>query len=166
MDTIRYWSRSCVSITRWYRARDQLRRLEGELGSEPDPTQLLEYQRIETEYTSLGGYTVEQTAQELLSGLGFPAGQFQMPCKNLSGGWRIRVHLAGLLLQQSDLLLLDEPTNHLDVESVVWFGRVYSKLPHAVILISHDRRLIDRFSNRDFRVSAPSLSLWPGNLKK
>ncbi|MFH1018242.1 MAG: ABC-F family ATP-binding cassette domain-containing protein [Pseudomonadota bacterium] len=150
----------------WYKCRERLRRVEGSLGSEPDAQRLAEYQRIETEYTALGGYHVEQTAQELLSGLGFSVDQFGRPCKELSGGWRIRVHMAGLLLQQADLLLLDEPTNHLDVESVLWFEDFLRAYPHSVVLISHDRRLMERFATEILEFAPPTLSLWPGNLKK
>jgi ATP-binding cassette subfamily F protein 3 len=149
----------------WYRARQSLHHLEKQLAQSADEKYLEQYHEAENQFTFLGGHSVEQSARELLTGLGFKAGQFDRPATQLSGGWRIRCHLAGLLLQQADLLLLDEPTNHLDIESVKWFEEFLQHYPHTFMLISHDRRLVQRLANNILEFAPPRLTLWPGSLK-
>ena len=150
--------------TEWYRSREELKRLEVAL--QKDTGLLVRYQKVEAEFSALGGFYVEQTAKELLSGLGFEAKQFGDSASTLSGGWRMRCHLAGLLLQSADLLLLDEPTNHLDVESVAWFEEFLKTYEKSIMIISHDRRLIDRIANQILEFAPPQMTLWPGNLRK
>ena len=128
----------------WFETRLALHDIQDQLDHSSDEKELARYQQIESRFSFLGGHDVEQTARELLSGLGFKAEQFDQPAMQLSGGWRIRCHLAGLLLQNADLLLLDEPTNHLDIESVRWFEDFLSQYSGSFMIISHDRRLIQK----------------------
>ena len=150
----------------WYTAKQHVSDLEKKLARKSDAQRLAAYQDAEHRFTVLGGHIVEQSAKELLSGLGFQPSQFDSPAQNLSGGWRIRCHLAGLLLQEADLLLLDEPTNHLDVDSVEWFEDFLQNYPHTFMVISHDRRLIQRLSNNILEFAPPQLNMWPGSLKQ
>jgi len=150
----------------WFEARETLRKLEELLSNSSDAAHLNRYHDVEREFTFLGGHDVEQNARELLTGLGFEVAQFEQPASQLSGGWRIRCHLAGLLLQEADLLLLDEPTNHLDIESVKWFEEFLKQYSHSFMIISHDRRLIQSLANNIIEFSPPQLTLWPGSFKQ
>ena len=150
----------------WFEARESLRKLEELLTDSGDDGHLTRYHTVENEFSFLGGHHVEQSAKELLTGLGFEVAQFEQPATQLSGGWRIRCHLAGLLLQEADLLLLDEPTNHLDIESVKWFEEFLKQYAHTFMIISHDRRLIQRLANNIIEFAPPQLTLWPGSFKQ
>lgn len=150
----------------WHQAQKELRTLEKKLQEDQDQKTLSRYHDAEILFAGLGGYDLEQTARELLSGLGFDPGEFDRPATELSGGWRMRCHLAGLLLQQAELLLLDEPTNHLDMDTVVWLEEFLRNSPHAVMLISHDRRLIERTTDDILEFTPPKLTFWPGNLRR
>ena len=150
----------------WFEAREAMNRIEGQLSESPDEKLVGRYLEIEHQFSILGGHQVEQTARELLAGLGFRSGQFGDPASQLSGGWRIRCHLAGLLLQEADLLLLDEPTNHLDIRSVKWFEEFLEQYRHSFMLISHDRRLVQRLARSILEFAPPQLTLWPGSLRQ
>tara|TARA_R110002124_G_scaffold90982_2_gene231841 strand:+ start:2882 stop:4795 length:1914 start_codon:yes stop_codon:yes gene_type:complete len=102
--------------------------------------------RISEIYTRLGdidAYSAEARAGTILSGLGFDADAQQRPCSDFSGGWRMRVALAAVLFSEPDLLLLDEPTNYLDLEGTLWLQAYLKKYPHTIIIISHDRELLN-----------------------
>ena len=150
----------------WFDARERLTRAAQELAESHAERNLKRYQEAETRFGFHGGHAVEQTAREILSGLGFQVEQFEHPATQLSGGWRIRCHLAGLLLQRADLLLLDEPTNHLDIESVKWFEEFLQEYPRTFMIISHDRRLIQRLASSVLEFAPPQLNLWPGSFKQ
>ena len=150
----------------WFETRLALHDIQEKLDHSSDAKELARYQQIESRFSFLGGHDVEQTARELLSGLGFKADQFDQPAMQLSGGWRIRCHLAGLLLQNADLLLLDEPTNHLDIESVRWFEEFLNQYPGSFMIISHDRRLIQKLATSVLEFAPPQLTLWPGSFKQ
>ena len=150
----------------WFETRLALHDMQENLDHSPDEKELARYQQIESRFSFLGGHDVEQTARELLSGLGFKAEQFDQPAMQLSGGWRIRCHLAGLLLQNADLLLLDEPTNHLDIESVRWFEDFLGQYSGSFMIISHDRRLIQKLATSVLEFAPPQLTLWPGSFKQ
>jgi ATP-binding cassette, subfamily F, member 3 len=107
-----------------------------------------EYGRLQDRYTSMGGYSLEFEAKRILGGLGFSTEDLSRMTDSFSGGWLMRIALAKLLLANPDLLMLDEPTNHLDLESVVWLERFLRSYEGAVILISHDRDLINSFSTK------------------
>ena len=101
----------------------------------------------------LGIDTMEAEIEKILIGLGFSRKDFQRQTDEFSGGWRMRIELAKILLQQSDLLLLDEPTNHLDIESIQWLEDFLDTYPGAVVLISHDRAFLDNLTNRTVEIS-------------
>ncbi|MEZ9894423.1 ABC transporter ATP-binding protein [Vibrio lentus] len=115
--------------------------------------------KIET----IGGYTINSRAAELLDGLGFRQEQMTWNLTQFSGGWRMRLNLAQALLCRSDLLLLDEPTNHLDLDAVMWLERWLQNYPGTLILISHDRDFLDPIVNRIVHVENQQLNEYTGN---
>ncbi|KPK87396.1 MAG: glycosyl transferase family 2 [Bacteroides sp. SM23_62_1] len=105
----------------------------------------------------LGGTSLEATVEQTLAGLGFRRDEFHKPTAEFSGGWRMRIELAKLLLGNNDLLLLDEPTNHLDIESIQWLEKFLSDYPGAVVIISHDRAFLDSATHRTIEISMGSV---------
>ncbi|MGB0393011.1 MAG: ABC-F family ATP-binding cassette domain-containing protein, partial [Flavobacteriaceae bacterium] len=103
---------------------------------------------LNQEYELLGGYTYQAQTARILVGLGFKESDFHQQTITFSGGWRMRIELAKLLLQEHDLLLLDEPTNHLDIEAIIWLEAFLAKYAGAVVLVSHDIRFLDQVTNR------------------
>jgi len=104
-------------------------------------------------YHILGGHDYVALTEQTLSGLGFERHDFKRPTRELSGGWRMRVELAKILLRKPDLILLDEPTNHLDIESIIWLENYLATFPGAVILVSHDRTFLDNVTKRTIEIS-------------
>ena len=113
-------------------------------------------------YEQLGGYALEAKAHRVLAGLGFAPGDGERPMRELSGGWRMRVALARLLLAEPDVLLLDEPTNHLDVDSVAWLEAHLQDWPGAILFVSHDRDFIDAIAERVFELANESITEYVG----
>ena len=103
-------------------------------------------------YALIGGYNYQGTTERILQGLGFKADDFDKKTDTFSGGWRMRIELAKLLLQDHDVLLLDEPTNHLDIESIIWLEEFLTKYRGAVVLVSHDKMFLDHTSNRTIEI--------------
>ena len=114
-------------------------------------------------FEALGGYTMQAQAEEILEGLGFSTEELQKPLKSFSGGWRMRVMLAKILLQKPSLLLLDEPTNHLDLPSIKWIENYLAGYEGAVIIVSHDRAFLDRTTNTTVEVLGGKLVPYAGN---
>ncbi len=112
-------------------------------------------------YELLGGYQYQGETEKVLQGLGFKRSDFDKPTSTFSGGWRMRIELAKILLQQNDLLLLDEPTNHLDIESIIWLEEYLRQFPGAVMLVSHDRMFLDQLTNRTIEISLGRLYDYP-----
>jgi len=113
---------------------------------------LNEMQDLNTQYEMIGGYTYQAKTEKILLGLGFSTAHFNAPTDTFSGGWRMRIELAKLLLQENDILLLDEPTNHLDIESIIWLEGFLKKYKGAIMLVSHDRMFLDQVTNRTIEI--------------
>jgi ATP-binding cassette subfamily F protein 3 len=115
-------------------------RIIKELEDKPDDADLLDdYSHALHDFEVAGGYEMEHRTAQVLEGLGFSTLDLQKPYDQFSGGWRMRVLLAKMILQQPQLLLLDEPTNHLDLPSIEWLERYLQGYPGSVVIVSHDR---------------------------
>ena len=117
-------------------------------------------------FEALGGWNLEDKAKKILSGLGFVDNQFTEPMDTFSGGWRMRVALASILLQEPDILFLDEPTNHLDLEATIWLESFLSKWKGGMVMISHDREFLDRSINKILEIDFKIITLFHGNYTK
>ena len=104
-------------------------------------------------YELLGGYNYQGNTEKILQGLGFQREDFDKLTDTFSGGWRMRIELAKLLLQNNDILLLDEPTNHLDIESIIWLENFLKVYAGAIVLVSHDKMFLDNVTNRTIEIS-------------
>ena len=124
-----------------------------------DPHRIAE---IQTRLVDIDAHSAPARAASILSGLGFSAADQLRPCAEFSGGWRMRVALAATLFAQPDLLLLDEPTNYLDLEGTLWLQDHLAKYPHTLIVISHDRDLLDTAVNQILALDAKKLTLYRG----
>ncbi len=105
------------------------------------------------QYEILGGYNYQGETEKVLQGLGFKREDFEKLTDTFSGGWRMRIELAKLLLQNNDVLLLDEPTNHLDIESIIWLESFLKNYSGAVVIVSHDKMFLDNVTNRTIEIS-------------
>lgn len=117
---------------------------------------------IQHRLADIDAWSAEGRAAAILKGLGFTAEEQLMPCSDFSGGWRMRVALAGVLFAQPDLLLLDEPTNYLDLEGALWLEAYLQKYPHTVLIISHDRGLLNRAVNGILHLENKKLTFYQG----
>ena len=124
-----------------------------------DPARIAE---VQTRLADIDAWSAEARASSILKGLGFGQEEQSMPCSAFSGGWRMRVALAGVLFSAPDLLLLDEPTNYLDLEGALWLESYLAKYPHTVITISHDRGLLNRAVTSILHLEDRKLSLYQG----
>jgi ATP-binding cassette, subfamily F, member 3 len=111
----------------------------------------------------LDGYSIHHKTEEILQGLGFANGDLGKPYKNFSGGWRMRVLLAKMILMNPDVLLMDEPTNHLDLPSIEWLEKYLVHYPGAVVIVSHDRFFLDRMVNKIVELYQKELHFYTGN---
>ena len=119
---------------------------------------------IQMRLADIDAWSAEARAATILKGLGFTEEEQAMPCSAFSGGWRMRVALAGVLFSAPDLLLLDEPTNYLDLEGALWLEDYLAKYPYSVIVISHDRGLLNRAVNSILHLEDRKLTLYTGCL--
>lgn len=115
------------------------------------------------EYEEAGGYNVQHQTEEVLQGLGFENSDLKRPYKEFSGGWRMRVLLAKMILQQPDLLLLDEPTNHLDLPSIEWLEKYLQHYKGAVVIVSHDKYFLNRMVKKIVELYQKELHFYNGN---
>ncbi len=122
-------------------SHDELTRLSAEAETATEPNRIAE---IHTRLADIGAHSAEARAASILSGLGFDADAQARPCASYSGGWRMRVALACVLFNEPDLLLLDEPTNYLDLEGVMWLESFLRNYPYTVLIVSHDRDLLNK----------------------
>ena len=114
---------------------------------------ILDLDTVSTRYELLGGYNYQGDTEKILQGLGFQRTDFDKLTDTFSGGWRMRIELAKLLLQKNDILLLDEPTNHLDIESIIWLENFLKSYAGAIVLVSHDKMFLDNVTNRTIEIS-------------
>jgi ATPase subunit of ABC transporter with duplicated ATPase domains len=124
---------------------------------------LARFGEVQEEYEHLGGYTLEALAREVLHGLGLSDDQIDADVGRLSGGWKMRVALARVLLGKPDVLLMDEPTNHLDIESIIWLEQFLKTLPSALLMTSHDREFMNRVVGRIAEIDAGEITVYSGN---
>ncbi|MFT4151447.1 MAG: ABC-F family ATP-binding cassette domain-containing protein [Paracoccaceae bacterium] len=124
-----------------------------------DPHRIAE---VQARLADIDAWSAEGRASAILKGLGFDAEAQLRPCSDFSGGWRMRVALAGVLFAQPDYLLLDEPTNYLDLEGALWLESYLQKYPHTVLIISHDRELLNRSVQAILHLDNRKLTLWQG----
>jgi ATP-binding cassette subfamily F protein 3 len=113
---------------------------------------MVDLNEIQHQYEILGGYNYQGETEKILIGLGFKRSDFDKLTDTFSGGWRMRIELAKLLLQKNDILLLDEPTNHLDIESIIWLEQFLKNCPGAVVIVSHDKMFLDNVTNRTIEI--------------
>src|ERR1700731_3287346 len=124
---------------------------------------LARFGEVQEQYEHLGGYALEAQAREVLHGLGFQDDQIDGDVGELSGGWKMRVALARVLLDRPDVLLMDEPTNHLDIESIIWLEQFLKTYPGALLMTSHDREFMNRIVSKIAEIDAGEIIVYSGN---
>src|SRR5689334_2352066 len=124
---------------------------------------LARFGEVQEEYDHLGGYALEAQAREVLHGLGFDDERIDGDVGALSGGWKMRVAMARVLLGRPDVLLMDEPTNHLDIESIVWLEDFLKSLPGALLMTSHDRDFMNRIVTKIAEIDGGEVTTYSGN---
>lgn len=134
-----------------------------ELEKTGDESLANDYADLLHEMDVLDGYSIQHRTEEILQGLGFSNPELHKPYKNFSGGWRMRVLLAKLILQNPDVLLMDEPTNHLDLPSIEWLEKYLMHYPGAVVIVSHDRFFLDRMVTKVVELYQQRLHFYTGN---
>jgi len=152
------------------RAGDLHHELEKLQNAMSDPAQAADMDRIlarfgevQEEYDHLGGYALEAQAREVLLGLGFEDEQIDGDVGALSGGWKMRVAMARVLLGRPDVLLMDEPTNHLDIESIIWLESFLKSLPGSLLMTSHDREFMNRIVTKIAEIDGGEITSYSGN---
>ena len=141
----------------------EIEELGKELERTGDEKTLHDYSDKLHELETLGGYNIHHRTEEVLQGLGFSNADLQRPYKEFSGGWRMRVLLAKMILQQPDLLLLDEPTNHLDLPSIEWLEKYLQHYQGSVVIVSHDKYFLNRMVTKIVELYQQQLHIYNGN---
>jgi ATPase subunit of ABC transporter with duplicated ATPase domains len=143
---------------------DELERRMADPEQLEDMENILErFGHVQEEYEHLGGYALEAQAREVLHGLGFADDQIDSDVGELSGGWKMRVAMARVLLGRPDVLLMDEPTNHLDIEAIIWLERFLKPYPGALLMTSHDREFMNRVVNKIAEIDSGEITVYSGN---
>lgn len=138
-------------------------KLSETLGDDEMARVLEEYGNLQSEFEQLGGYDLESRAAEIITGLGFPPEDHHRPTESYSGGWKMRIALAKILLLNPDVLLMDEPTNHLDLESIIWLETWLSQFKGALLMTSHDRDFMNRLVSKIIEVANKAITTYSGN---
>ncbi|MEN9371946.1 MAG: hypothetical protein RLZZ64_1021, partial [Bacteroidota bacterium] len=140
-----------------------IEQLGKELEEQEDEKKLIQYTDLLHEMDVLDGYNIDHKTEDVLHGLGFKQEDLSRPYKQFSGGWRMRVLLAKMILMQPDLLMLDEPTNHLDLPSIEWLEKYLIHYQGAVVIVSHDKFFLDRMVNKIVELYQRKLNIYTGN---
>ncbi len=140
-----------------------IEQLGKELEETEDEKKLIQYTDLLHEMDVLDGYNIDHKTEDVLHGLGFKQEDLSRPYKQFSGGWRMRVLLAKMILMQPDLLMLDEPTNHLDLPSIEWLEKYLIHYQGAVVIVSHDKFFLDRMVNKIVELYQRKLNIYTGN---
>ncbi len=155
-----------VALSAFERVRQLEKEIEAvgnELEKTGDEDLLIKYTDMLHEMETLGGYNIQHKTEEVLQGLGFANADLQRPYKEFSGGWRMRVLLAKMILAAPDLLLLDEPTNHLDLPSIEWLEKYLTHYQGSVVIISHDKYFLNRMVTKIIELYQRKLHIYNGN---
>ncbi|MCC6138699.1 MAG: ABC-F family ATP-binding cassette domain-containing protein [Bdellovibrionaceae bacterium] len=152
---------------RFSQVQQELTKMEMKLSepmSDDEMAQVLErYGELQAEFENMGGYELEAKAAEILTGLGVGPEDYVRPVETFSGGWKMRIALAKILIINPDLLLMDEPTNHLDVESIMWLEGWLKEFKGAILMTSHDREFMNQIVSRIIEVANQRISVYGGN---
>jgi ATP-binding cassette subfamily F protein 3 len=140
-----------------------IERLLDVVEKDPSEENIIALTEKQQEFDRLDGYVMGPKTEEILEGLGFTTEYLERPLSEFSGGWRMRVILAQMLLSKPDLLLLDEPTNHLDLPSIEWLEQYLSTYPGTVIIVSHDRDFLNRLTTKIVEIANKKIYVWDGN---
>ncbi|WP_339442707.1 ATP-binding cassette domain-containing protein, partial [Pseudomonas proteolytica] len=145
----------------------ELRELEAAM-ADPDKADQMDeiiarYGEVQARFEELDGYALDGRAREALSGLGFSQEMMDGDVGKLSGGWKMRVALARILLMRPDVMLLDEPSNHLDLESLIWLEKFLRDYEGTLLMTSHDREFINRVISKVVEIDSGSLTTYTGN---
>ena len=143
--------------------QDELEKLYTLMETDPSDENIQKMADYQEEFDALDGYNIDNKTAEILEGLGFKTGDLNRPMKEFSGGWRMRVVLAKMLLEEPDIMLMDEPTNHLDLPSIEWLEGYLANYPGSVVIVSHDREFLNKMINKTAELSNHKLYLWDGN---
>lgn len=145
----------------------KLLELEAKLGepmSDDEMAKILEqYGEMQVEFERLGGYDLDNRAAEIITGLGFAPSEHHRPTESFSGGWKMRIALAKILLLNPDVLLMDEPTNHLDLESIIWLEEWLRQFKGSILMTSHDRDFMNRLVSKIVEVANQTITVYGGN---
>src|ERR1043165_7557464 len=145
------------------KVQEELNEITKKLETDTSEELLLEYSHKLHEFEEAGGYEIEHKTEEVLQGLGFNNADLSRPYREFSGGWRMRVLLAKMILQAPDLLLLDEPTNHLDLPSIEWLEKYLQHYKGSVVIVSHDKYFLNRMVTKIVEVYQQQLHIYSGN---
>tara|TARA_B110001454_G_scaffold219198_1_gene251445 strand:+ start:10198 stop:11871 length:1674 start_codon:yes stop_codon:yes gene_type:complete len=144
-------------------ARLEARLSDPDLGEDEMVKVLEQYGDMQADFERLGGYDLESRAQEILTGLGIGPEDYNRPTESFSGGWKMRIALAKILLLNPDVLLMDEPTNHLDLESIVWLEEWLRQFKGSILMTSHDRDFMNRLVHKIVEVAFQTITVYTGN---
>ncbi len=143
--------------------QDELEKLYVKMETDHSEVIIQKMADYQEEFDALDGYNIDNKTSEILEGLGFKTADLNRPMEEFSGGWRMRVVLAKMLLEQPDIMLMDEPTNHLDLPSIEWLEGYLSNYPGSVVIVSHDREFLNKMITKTAELSNNKLYLWDGN---
>lgn len=143
--------------------QEKINQILAKMENDYSDTLVEQLSHLQEEFAILDGYSLQAKAEAVLEGLGFATKDLQKPLKNFSGGWRMRVMLAKLLLQKPALLILDEPTNHLDLPSIQWIEEYLADYEGAVLVVSHDRDFLDNICETIVEIANQTLHIYTGN---